>query len=503
MTSANSRRSTTSPLDGVRRRGAFVDGSEVVPAEGTYVPVEDPSSGKVLAEVLSSPAALVDSAMTSAARSLRSREWGPSVSPYERGRLLARIAALIRSNHEELALIETLDTGKPISQAKSDIALTATYFDFYGSLCDKIGGESIPLPDTHFAFTVHEPYGVVGHILPWNSPASQFGRGVAPSLACGNSVVVKPSETAPLSTLYLATLLHDAGLPKGACNVVTGSGSSTGETLAAHATLGLLVFTGSVETGAHVMGVAAANIVPCKLELGGKSAALVFSDARINQAVAAAITAVTRNAGQSCLALSRFLVQRQILDQFVERLSETIRRLVIRPAIEDPDVGPLVSRRQLERVLDYVSRAGQDGASIICGGERVRGLGLDSGYFMAPAVLTDVAPTARVVKEEVFGPVLSILPFDGEQEAIDLANSTRYGLVSAVFTTDFARAHRVAARLEAGQVHVNDYPAGGVGLPFGGYKQSGIGREKGVQAMAEYSQVKTIAGRISMDDLDG
>jgi acyl-CoA reductase-like NAD-dependent aldehyde dehydrogenase len=475
--------------------GGWIDGAQDPSHGNGAIRVENPSDRSTLADLAGSDDTAVDRAVASATESFRAGPFA-SLAPAERGRLLWAIASMLRENRDDLAVLESADTGKPLAQARNDADAAARYFEFYAGVADKVMGETIPLRAGELAYTTREPYGVVAHILPWNAPLSQLSRGVAPSLAAGNTVVIKPSQSAPLSTLFVAQLFSRAGLPPGVANVVVGGGSNVGQALAGHPDVGMVTFTGSVETGRSILAAAAQNIVPCNLELGGKSAAIVLADADIHAAVQAGVVALTRNCGQSCFAMSRFIVHRSRLDEYIDRIDRAAIDLTLGASLDDPDLGPLISAHQLDMVLGYVERARADGAAVTTGGDRRTDGPAADGYFMAPTVLADLRPDMQVVREEVFGPVQSVLAFDDEDEAVALANDTPYGLAAAVFTRGLSAAHRIASRLEAGQVHINGAPLGGVETPFGGFKQSGIGREKGLEALSHYTQTRTVIARI-------
>lgn len=467
---------------------AVIDG-EWVNSSGQTLPVMDPGLGVEMGQVAESPIGLVDQACESAHRAFKNT-WGKT-SGVERGRMMHRMAAALLSEKESLARMEAVDTGKPLSQARGDIDISARYFEFYAGVADKIYGETLPQTDPkHFAYTVREPHGVVGSITPWNAPLNQLSRGVAPALAAGNTVVVKPSEVAPFSSLAVAKLFASVGLPAGVFNVVPGLGSTVGEALVAHPLVRHISFTGSVATGQAVMRNAVAKVMPCNLELGGKSPAIVMSDANLKVAAKSAAMAVIRNSGQSCFSVTRFIVHRSVHDQLVELIIKEMSGLSVGHALDDPDLGPLASQAQLTRVQGFVEGARKDGITIATGGKT-----LDSakgGYFFEPTLLTGVKNSMTVAQCEIFGPVQSVIVFDEEEEAIAMANDSEYGLASAVFTTSLSTAHRMASQIEAGQVMVNKYPLGGVDTPFGGYKSSGIGREKGLEAIRGYTQLKTV-----------
>ncbi|GAA2409682.1 aldehyde dehydrogenase family protein [Actinomadura vinacea] len=466
---------------------AVVAGDHAPRGSGPLMDVEDPATESAIGRFEETTADGVAQAVESAHAAWRG--WS-RLDPVERGRHLMRVAEALRADADQLARLESLDSGKPLSQARTDIAGSARYFEYYAGLADKIHGETIPQPRGTFVYTLREPYGVVAHITPWNAPLTQMMRGVAPCLAAGNTVVVKPSELTPLTSVLAARLMTEAGLPPGVCNVVLGAGHTTGDALTRHPLVRHITFTGSVEVGRRVGAVAADRIVDVNLELGGKSPAIVCADADLGTAAKAGALAVIRNSGQSCFATTRLLVDRRVHAEFVERLAGHVAGLSVGHGLDDPDLGPLISARQRSRVLAHIGRATRDGAELVAGGGAVEGV--ERGHFVAPTLLSGVTNDMAVAREEIFGPVQSVIAFDSLDEAVGIANDTEYGLSAGVFTAHAGTAHRIAAELQAGQVQVNRYSGAGVEVPFGGYKNSGLGREKGTEAITHYTQLKSV-----------
>jgi aldehyde dehydrogenase (NAD+) len=485
---------------------AFVDGDyQVASAGGAMIDVEDPALGTVVVQVGEADDELVDRAVRASQAAFRG-EWS-RLRGFQRGQVMQRCAAVLREHADEIARIESLDTGKPLSQARGDVETSARYFEFYAGSADKLHGETIPTRADELVYTLREPYGVIAHITPWNSPLSQMCRGVAPSLACGNTVIVKPSEVTPLSTLFAVRLLTEkAGLPVNTITVVVGRGPTTGSAVARHLGVEHIAFTGSVPTGTAIMTMAAQRMVGCNLELGGKSPTIVLPDADLDKAARAGAAATIRNSGQSCFATTRMIVHDSVYDEFIERCVSHMQQLSLGHGLSDPDLGPLSSGAQLDRVRTMVDRAVADGARLAAGGPGAT-LKLDGdlagGHFFAPTLLADVDNSSFIAQNEVFGPVQTVIRFSTIDEAVALANDSRYGLAAGVFTRDLSAAHTLASRLEAGQIQVNRYPAGDVQTPFGGYKASGIGREKGTEALHHYSQLKTVIIDLPAPELDG
>jgi aldehyde dehydrogenase (NAD+) len=473
-------------------RGHWIDNAWQPHAHGA-IAMLDPSTGLPFASIARGGAAEIDAAVQAARRAC-SGPWG-RLTAAERGRVLAKWSQAVVDHAEELAELELRDCGKPWRQARSDAAALARYLEYYAGACDKLHGQTLPYLEGYTVLTLREPHGVCGHIIPWNYPMQIFGRSVAAALAAGNACVVKPAEDACLSLLRAAELAAEAGLPAGALNIVTGLGREAGEALARHAGIDHLSFTGSAATGTLVAQRAAEHHCPVTLELGGKSPQIVFADADVDALLPVVLNAIVQNAGQTCSAGARLLVQQPLYESLLDTLAQRFENLRCGPAASDPDCGPLISQKQLQRVWDFLSDAEHDGIAIAAAGQ-VDEQAPEAGFYQAPTLLRDVPPRHRIAQEEVFGPVLCALPFHDEAEAVALANGTPYGLVAGVWTRDGARQLRMARALQCGQVFVNNYGAGGgVELPFGGVKASGHGREKGFEALYAFSRVKTVAIR--------
>jgi len=471
----------------------FIGNRFVAASDGATLPMIDPSDGAPFAAIARGNAADVDTAVREAQRA-RDATWGRQ-APAERGRRLAAVARAIADHADELALLEARDCGKPLAQARADAAACARYFEFYAGAPDKLHGATIPYADGYTVLTWREPHGVTGHVIPWNYPLQIFGRSVGGALAAGNTCVVKPAEDACLSLLRVAELVAAAGLPDGALNIVTGLGAEAGAALVAHQGIQHLSFTGSPATGAEVAATAARRHCPVTLELGGKSPQIVFADAEVDVALPAIVNAIVQNAGQTCSAGSRLLVERSAYEVLLECLAERFTQLIAGPALADHDCGPLIRASQLARVRGFLDNAQRGGIVTVAEG-RIAADAPGGGYYVAPTLLRDVPAGDRLARDEVFGPVLAAMPFDDEADAIALANANDYGLVAGVWTRDGGRQLRMARAVQSGQVFINNYGAGGgVELPFGGVKHSGYGREKGFEALYGFTTLKTVVVR--------
>ena len=467
----------------------FIGGRAVAPSGGRELALEDPSTGGTICTIARGTPDDIDAAVTAAQAALDG-EWGRWTAA-ERGRVLARTGQLILGRVEQLARLEAADVGKPLKQARADAAALARYMEFYGGAADKVHGETIPFMDGYTVYTLREPHGVTGHIVPWNYPMQIIGRSVGAALAMGNAAVLKPAEEACLTALAFAAIAAEAGLPAGALNVVPGLGEEAGAALAEHGGVRHISFTGSVAVGARIQSAASRNIVPVTLELGGKSPQLVFDDADLDAALPFLVKAGIQNAGQTCSASSRILVQNGVYDEVLGRMASRYSALRVGPAMADLDAGPLISGRQKEIVEGFLARGGD--LEIAARGTIVQDAPA-AGHYVRPALLANVAPDHVLAQDEIFGPVQAVIPFGHEDEAAAIANGTDYGLVASIWSRDGARQMRLARKLKSGQVFINNYGAGGgVELPFGGIGKSGHGREKGFEALYGFSQLKTVA----------
>ena len=469
----------------------FIANTALASTSGRTLAVIDPSDGQPFDTLQRSNAQDIDHAVH-AARQCLDAVWH-KLAAAERGRLLMRLSATVLQHADELAALEQRDCGKPTRQARADVQALARYFEFYAGACDKLHGETIPGPPGYSVLTWREPHGVTGHVIPWNYPMQIFGRSVGGALAAGNVCVVKPAEDACLSLLRVAQLAAEVGFPAGAINIVTGYGHEVGDALARHPGIDHISFTGSPGVGTLIQQAAAERHCPVTLELGGKSPQILFADADLDAALPVLVNAIVQNAGQTCSAGSRVLIEQAIYDTVLERLGEAFTQLRVGPAALDLDLGPLIRQSQQQRVWDFLSDAQVAGIPMVAQGQIVDEAP-ETGFYQAPTLLRDVPAAHRLAQEEIFGPVLCAMPFEDEDHAVELANATRFGLVAGVWTRDGARQFRMARRVRSGQVFINNYGAGGgVELPFGGVKSSGHGREKGLEALQGFTTLKTVA----------
>lgn len=473
----------------------LIGGEWLEGVDGELIDTINPSTGEVFATVAEARAADVDRAVRAARHAFDEGPW-PRMKPAERAAALWRLGDLILRDANELARLETLDNGKPYLAARDgDVPAAAGLFHYMSGWATKIEGSTIPIsaPGEYHTFTVREPIGVVGLIVPWNFPLAIASWKVAPALAAGNTVVLKPAESTPLTALRLGALALEAGIPAGALNVVPGYGSTAGAALVEHPLVDKVSFTGSTTTGRTLVKAAAGNLKRVTLELGGKSPNVVFADADLDSAVAGAAEAIFSNQGEACVAGSRLYVQRAVFDEVVAGVSAAARNLRIGDGFDpSTEIGPLVSQQHLERVTAYLSSGQEQGARIVVGGDRVG----DAGYFLQPTVFADVDPAMAIVREEIFGPVVVATPFDDVEDLIPAANDTRFGLAAGVWTNDISRAHQVARALRAGTVWVNTYGVFDASMPFGGVKESGWGREMGAEVLGDYTELKTVCIKV-------
>jgi len=472
--------------------GLWIAGKEAPAEDGESFQVIDPASAEILGYAARGKIGDVDRAIEAAREAFYSPQWR-GLKPEERGRLMFRLAQELEAEKDRLARILSLENGKTLDQAYDEVGTTIRNFEYFAGWADKILGSIVPVSPDVFDYILHEPLGVVGHITPWNYPLDIFARGVAPCLAVGNTVVAKPAEETPFSTLEIARLASKAGFPDGVINVITGYGKEAGEALAGHAGIQALAFCGSISVGKEVLAAAARQITPVvSLELGGKSPLILFPDADFERAAIAAAHSICYNTGQSCGALSRFLVPEEMEEWVVSMVQQTLGSIRLGRGLENPDMGPLISAGQLERVLAYLQEGEREGAVIRHGGHHPVDEPLSKGFFVEPTLFVGAKPGMRIVEEEIFGPVMAVMTFSSEEEAVELANGSNYGLSAEIWTRDLSRAHRVASRLDVSHVTVNGGGGFGIQAPFGGVKQSGFGREGGWDSILQYSRVKNV-----------
>jgi len=470
----------------------FVGGKWIPSHSGRVYPVYNPAQGSAIAEVPRGDALDVAFAIETAKAAFAEPSWR-GMDPSKRGRILYKIGQAVREKIEELARVETINNGKPIGQSKGDVAYAARLFEYYAGLADKFQGETIPLPGSRLDYTLKEPIGVTAHIIPWNYPIALASRSIAPALAVGDTVVAKPASFTPLTLLKLAEIAKASGLPDGVFNVVTGAGEEVGEEIARSPDIRLIALTGSTETGGRVMELAAKNLTRVVLELGGKNPNIVFADADLTRAARGVIDGIFTNAGQMCWAGSRLLVEEGVREKLVGKVLEGIKQMKLGDGLDQSTgMGPLVSESQRKRVMGYVEAGLKEGAKLLVGGKPPKDDMLKDGYFFEPTVFTSVSSDMKIVREEIFGPVLSVMSFAGLEEAVRIANDSEYGLYAGVWTTSLRTAHRVAKEVESGMVSINEYPVTYPQSPFGGFKKSGLGFEQGVDAIESYLRVKNV-----------
>lgn len=470
----------------------YIGGEWVPPTGGTYFLSENPARGEMWAEIPEAGEADVDRAVQAARKAFKSPEWS-GMTPSDRGHLLRRIAEAVRKRAETIARCDTTDNGKVYRDSLAEVEMTWHWFHYFAGMADKIQGDYLPLTGEQWTYTIREPVGVVGAILPWNSPTLLASWKLAPALAAGCTVVLKPAEQTSAGALELAGALEEAGVPPGVVNVVTGYGETTGAALVRHPDVDKIAFTGSTETAREITRMSAVNLTKLQFELGGKSPNIIFEDADFDQALYASLSGMFVNSGQQCSVCSRIFIHESMFDRYAEQFVAYAKRIRVGdPMDPGTHMGAIVSREQLDKIERYVDMARKEGGAILCGGTRPTDPALQRGYFFNPTVITNMSPESPVCQEEIFGPVTVLFPFKDEDEAVALANDCGYGLVAGVWTDDVRRAHRVARKLEAGLVWINNYRQHHWTQPYGGVKMSGYGREGGFEVIREYTHVKAI-----------
>ncbi|MFQ5769020.1 MAG: aldehyde dehydrogenase family protein [bacterium] len=470
----------------------LINGNRIPAGSGQIYPLINPATGEQLAEIAEGDGSDIDMAVQSAQRAYSEGPWR-RLNSRERTRLLLRLAECIREQSEELARLESQNVGKPIREARDEVGLAADCFEYYAGAINKVGGHTIPVAAPGVSLTFREPIGVCGLIVPWNFPIAITSWKIAPALAMGNTIVLKPATQTPLTALRIGELALEAGLPPGVLNIVPGPGSVAGEALVRHGLVRKISFTGSTEVGSHVMRLAADDIKRVTLELGGKSANIIFADADLERALPAAVWSVLGNAGQDCCARSRLLIERSIYDTFLHKLTESFKQVRLGDPLDDQtEMGSLISQEQRNRVTSYVKLGIKEGATLACGGQAPDEKPLARGAYLSPALFTDVQPEMRIAREEIFGPVLCAMPFDTTEQAIKIANNSTYGLSGSIWTRDLERALQVARGVVTGVLSINSAHSVHLEAPFGGVKQSGLGRELGLAVLDHYSEVKSV-----------
>jgi acyl-CoA reductase-like NAD-dependent aldehyde dehydrogenase len=479
--------------DDVLNARMVIGGEQVDAADGQTFEVVNPATGKIIATAPLGGREDVDRAVAAARKAFDDRKGWATWAAGKRGRTLAKFASLIKANSEELARLESRNVGKPITGARGEVVGASLVFDYYAGAANKIFGETIPVSKPGLDFTLREPIGVVGLIVPWNFPILMASWKLGPALAAGNAAILKPASYSPMTAIRLGELALEAGIPAGIVNVVTGPGGAAGASIAAHPGIGKVAFTGETATGQEIMRLASANVKKISLELGGKSANIVFADADLEKFAKESPSSVFDNSGQDCCARSRILVERSVHDKVVELFTEATRKVKVGdPADDATEMGTLVSLRQRERVMDYIAVGRDEGARLVAGGTPPDDAALKDGAYLLPTIFDNVGNDMRIAREEIFGPVVGIIPFDSEEEALRLANESPYGLSGSIWSRDIGRALRAAKALQAGVISVNSNSSVHTEAPFGGYKMSGIGRELGMHALDLYTEIKNV-----------